>query len=130
MLGAGLFGDLPAEAVSHATRVTAPERGVAKEYGEYLVNISGCSDCHGPQLNGGKSPDPAQTWISPNLTPGGELASWTEEQFITALRMGITPSGRQLSAAMPQEYRNFYDDELQAIWLYLQSLPKLPQYTE
>lgn len=74
--------------------------------------------------------DPAQTWISPNLTPGGELASCTDEQFITALRTDVTPSGRQLSAAMPQDYRSFYDDELQAIWLSLQSLPKLPQYTE
>ena len=26
-------------------------------------------------------------------------------------------------------YSKFYDEELQAIWLYLQLLPKLPQYT-
>jgi hypothetical protein len=29
-----------------------------------------------------------------------------------------------------KDYRLFYDDELKAIWLYLQSLPKLAQYTE
>jgi hypothetical protein len=29
-----------------------------------------------------------------------------------------------------EEYRNLHDYELQAIWMYLQSLPKLPQYTE
>jgi hypothetical protein len=70
--------------------------------------------------------------ISHYLTPGGELAFWTEEDFSNTMRTGITPSGHQLDPAlMPwQDYRNFYDEELQAIWLYLQSLPKLPQYTE
>ena len=32
---------------------------------------------------------------------------------------------------MPWEtYKLFTDDELKAIYMYLQSLPKLPQYTE
>lgn len=131
LAAAGVLGDMPVEVVSHETQVTAPERGVSAEYGEYLVNTNDCRLCHGPQLNGGKSPDPTATWISPNLTPGGELGSWTEEQFINALRTGVTPSGHELNENMPwQGYRKFYDDELKAIWLYLQSLPELEQYTE
>jgi len=131
MMGAGLLGDLPAEVVSHDIHVTAPERGVSAEYGEYMVNTNDCRICHGPQLNGGKSPDPTATWISPNLTPGGELGFWTEEDFVNTIRTGVTPSGHQLSDNMPwKDYRNFYDDELKAIWLYLQSLPKLEQYSE
>ncbi len=31
------------------------------------------------------------------LTPGGELAFWSEEEFIATLRTGVTPSGHQLS---------------------------------
>jgi mono/diheme cytochrome c family protein len=111
--------------------VTAPERGVTVEYGEYLVNINDCHICHGPNLNGGPFPDPTITLISPNITPGGELGFWTEEQFIHTIQTGVTPSGHQLSDHMPwKDYRLFYDDEFKAIWLYLQSLPKLPQYTE
>jgi mono/diheme cytochrome c family protein len=132
LLAAGMLGQLPAEAVSHDVHVTAPERGVSVEYGEYLVNTNDCRVCHGPDLNGGPFPDPSITKISPNLTPGGELGFWTEEQFINTLRTGTTPSGYELDPSlMPwKDISKFYDDELKAVWLYLQSLPKLPQYTE
>jgi len=131
LLATGVLGNLPVESVSHDVHVTAPASGVSVEYGEYLVNTNDCRVCHGPQLNGGSSPDPTMTWISPNLTPGGELGFWTEEQFINALRTGTTPSGHQLNDEMPWKvYKSFYDDELRAIWLYLQSVPKLEQYTK
>ena len=132
MLAAGMLGDLPVEAVSHEVNVTAPEVGATVEYGEYMVNTNDCRICHGPGLNGGPFPDPTIKFISPNLTPGGDLASWTEEDFINAIRTGNTPEGYALNPSlMPwKEYSNFYDDELKAIWLYLESIPELPQYTE
>jgi mono/diheme cytochrome c family protein len=132
MLAAGMLGKLPVESVSHATQVAAPAKGVSKEYGEYMVNTNDCRVCHGPKLNGGLFPDPTIQKISPNLTPGGELAGWTEDLFITTLRTGFTPGGRNLdNKFMPwQDYSKFYDDELKAIWLYLQSLPAERQYTE
>jgi mono/diheme cytochrome c family protein len=74
MAGAGLLGDLPVEVVSHDVHVTSPERGVSVEYGEYIVNTNDCRVCHGPNLNGGASPDPTVTWISPNLTPAANSA--------------------------------------------------------
>ena len=132
MLAAGMLGQLPAESVSHKVHVTAPERGVSVEYGEYMVNTNDCRVCHGPNLNGGPYPDPTIKLISPNLTPGGELAFWTEEQFINTIRTGVTPGGYELNPdRMPwKDYRYMLDDELKAIFMYLQSLPKLPQYTE
>jgi len=131
LLAAGVLGKLPAEAVSHDVHVTAPARGATPEYGEYLVNTNDCRVCHGPNLNGGDHPDPTIKKISPNLTPGGELGFWTEEQFINTIRSGKTPGGHELDAElMPWKYsRLFEDDELKAIWAYLQSLPKLSQYT-
>jgi len=132
MMAAGMLGKLPVETVSHATQVAAPTVGVNKEYGEYMVNTNDCRVCHGPNLNGGPFPDPTIQKISPNLTPGGELGLWTEEQFITTIRTGVTPGGHNLdNEFMPwKDYSKFYDDELKAIWLYLQSVPKLEQYTQ
>lgn len=132
MLAAGMLGKLPVESVSHATQVAAPAKGATKEYGEYMVNTNDCRVCHGPKLNGGPFPDPTVTKISPNLTPGGELAAWTEDQFITTIRTGVTPGGHNLdNEFMPwKSYSKFYDDELKAIWLYLQALPVESQYTE
>jgi mono/diheme cytochrome c family protein len=132
MLAAGMLGQLPVESVSHATQVAAPAIGVNQEYGKYMVDTNDCRVCHGPNLNGGPFPDPTITKISPNLTPGGELGFWTEEQFMTTIRTGVTPSGHNLdNEFMPwKDYSKFYDDELKAIWLYLQSVPAESQYTE
>jgi hypothetical protein len=47
---------------------------------------------------------------------------------MTTLRTGVTPSGYQLKPAMPWKYfGQMTDDELKAVWLYLQSLPPLDQ---
>jgi mono/diheme cytochrome c family protein len=117
--------------VSHAIHVTAPEVGVTPEYGKYLVDTNDCQVCHGPNLNGGPYPDPTIKKISPNLTPGGEPGFWTETQFVHTIRTGTTPGGSKLNPdLMPwQIYSKFEDNELKAIWAYLQSLPKLAQYT-
>ena len=132
MLAAGILGELPVESVSHENHVATPVPGVSVEYGEYLANTNDCKVCHGPDMNGAPFPDPTITKISPNLTPGGELGFWTEEEFINVIRAGVTPSGRELdNEFMPwKDYSKFYDDEIKALWLYLGSLPKLEQYSE
>jgi len=131
MLAAGIFGKLPVESVSHATHVSAPAAGANPEYGQYMVDTNDCRVCHGQALAGGPFPDPTITLVSPNLTPGGELGFWTEEQFINTIRTGVTPGGHQLNEHMPWKiYNRMHDDELKAIWLYLHSLPKLPQWTK
>ena len=132
MLAAGMLGELPVESVSHATQVDAPAKGVNLEYGKYMVDTNDCRICHGPKLNGGPFPDPTIQKISPNLTPGGEVAFWSEGDFINTIRTGVTPSGHELDNDFMawKNYRNMTDDELKAIFMYLQSVPKLPQYTE
>jgi hypothetical protein len=131
LLAAGMLGKLPAEAVSHAVHVTAPARGVTVEYGKYLVDTNDCRTCHSQNLNGGPYPNPTIKIITPNLTLGGEVGFWSETDFMNAIHTGVTPGGRQLSEYMPwRVYKLFTDDELKAIYLYLQSVPKLPQYTK
>ena len=108
---------------------SAPEEGVTAAYGEYMVNIALCGECHGANLAGvtlaeGEDGPPE----GPNLTPGGDLGNWTEADFINTIRTGQTPSGRQLDGEqMPWGVLSqMSDTELQAIWAYLQTLPALP----
>lgn len=100
----------------------APPEAETAEYGAYLVQIGQCTACHGPELAGGQVTPSSP--IGPNLTPGGELGDWSEDEFITAIRSGMEPSGRQLDTFMPWQYfGGMSDTELGALWAYLQSLP-------
>ncbi len=118
------LGEAPAEMIDHeGERSSAPPAGATAEYGELLVTVGTCKDCHSANLAGGR-PGPNEPW-GPNLTPGGRLASWTEADFVAVMREGKAPD-RQLSEAMPwQSYRGMTDEELQAVWLYLSGLDAL-----
>ena len=122
---AGQFDLVPAEKVDHdGRRPVAPEPGLTVEYGQYMA--VGCTGCHGPGFSGGPIPGVPPEWPeAANITPGGELANWTEQEFIDTLRNGLTPSGKQLNPEyMPwPTFGQMTDDELRAMWLYLQSLP-------
>ena len=117
---------VPAELIDHdAPRPPAPQRGVTAEYGEYLAGL--CTLCHGPGFSGGLIPGaPPGDPPALNLTPAGSLQRWTFEEFITAMRTGVTPDGRQLrDQYMPYKslFGDMTDEEWQAVWLYLKSLP-------
>jgi len=75
-------------------------------------------------------------WVGPwgvsfamNLTPDKEtgLGSWTEKMFIDALRNGKHQgTGRPILPPMPWIwYRYMTDDDLKAVFAYLQSLPPI-----
>jgi mono/diheme cytochrome c family protein len=127
----GAFGNLLyAETIQHDVRPPAPAVGLTVEYGKYLADAHGCKSCHGEALSGDQPAEPGAP-LAPNLTPGGELAVWTEADFFNTLRTGVTPSGHELSESMPwQGLGKMTDDELKAVWLYLQALPALETTTE
>ena len=122
--------DLPllaAERIDHdAARPPAPPVGVTVEYGKYLAVR--CTGCHGENLSGGKIPGTPPDWPPAlNLTPypGAAVAQWSEAQFVQALRTGVTPRGNQFDTKyMPWKVLGqMTDDEMEAVWLYLKSLP-------
>ncbi len=121
----GQFDLVPAEKIDHsAARPTAPQPGVTAEYGEYMA--MGCVGCHGPGYSGGPIPGVPPEWPpAKNITPGGNSANWSEEEFMHVMRTGYTPEEVQLAPEyMPwPSYAAMTDEELQALWLYLQSLP-------
>jgi len=117
---------LPAELIPHdAPRPVPPEPGITPEYGEYLTYS--CRVCHGLTFSGGEIPGFPPEWPSaPNLTSGkgSRLPTWGEEGFIEIIRTG-EKHGRTIDADyMPwKSYRHMSDDELRAVYTYLQSLP-------
>lgn len=101
-----------------------PEPGVSVEYGQYLSAI--CSICHGKDLSGVDEPGGGT-----NLTPGGKIGTWSEEDFIRALRTGVEPDGSMIDQElMPTRiFGKLNETELKALWMYLQSLPPVVKPT-
>lgn len=113
------------------------------ERGAYLVEVAQCANCHtkraatgslkGPRLAGGWAMpvegDPEHVFVTPNLTPDPEtgiLATWTEEQFVARFRAGKTFA----ASHMPwTAYGQMDEDDLRAIYRYLQSLPPVRNAT-
>ena len=64
-----------------------------------------------------------------NLTPDAEtgLGKWTQETFIRAIRTGRHEGqGRPILPPMPyMQYRNATDEDLSAIFSFLQSIPSI-----
>ena len=92
-----------------------------REYGDYLATTGSCKSCHLQSLSGGVPI--GRNLLSTNITPR-RIGNWTEADFKKALRDGIRPDGRVLSAVMPWPYtRLMTDDEIHALWLYVHSVP-------
>jgi mono/diheme cytochrome c family protein len=123
---AGLF---PAYAIDQAApHVTSVSPTVSAEYGEYLARP--CTGCHGLDYAGGRIPGggpdaPPAGNLTPDPTAG--IGSWTEAEFVRAMREGTRPDGSAIDTAMPWEaFSRFTDDELGALWLFLRSLRAIP----
>ena len=103
---------------------------VSAVYGKYLASIA-CAGCHGDGLSGGPIPGaPPSFPPAANLTPSGEVGGWSAADFQKALQTGVTPAGKTLNEFMP--YKVFADltsDEVQALWLYIHSMPARPAGT-
>ena len=107
--------------------------------GKYLVEIMTCTECHTPGALLGK-PDlnnplggsevgyeipGSGIYYGANLTPDKEtgIGGWTEAQIITAIRTGVRPDGRILSAVMPwRDFAALNNKDAKAIAVYLKSL--------
>jgi mono/diheme cytochrome c family protein len=125
LIAVGAFGDLISVENLDRDRhdFTAPAEATTAAYGQYLATLNGCRGCHGHNLTGGRSPDPAAP-PAPDITPAGRLGAWSERTFFALMRSGLAPDGRVLSPTMPwQPLSHMSDSELRAIWRYLHSLP-------
>jgi cytochrome c553 len=117
MIDLGLSGEVVRAAkIDH---FTAPPKPPSDE-GAYLVQIGGCTFCHGAGLNGGQGLEPGAP-RGPDLTRGGGLGGQGYAAFAAVMRTGTALDGHAIDPRfMPwQGYRRMSDDELRAVWEYL-----------
>lgn len=101
--------------------------------GEYLSKAAGCLGCHTEERKdaaayaGGRAlKTPFGTFYGPNITPHKEagIGSWTEADFMRAMREGRRPDGANLFPAFPYpSFTKMSDGDLKDLWAYLRSLP-------
>lgn len=104
--------------------------------GEYLVRgPMGCGNCHTPQGPDGPLPgmelagqlvedSPAMKAYAPNITPGGDVANWSDDELARAIREGVLPDGSVIGPPMPIGlYRMLSDDDLAAVVAFLRTVP-------
>ena len=105
--------------------------------GEYIAKAGDCIACHTNSPQKGKvfagglpMQTPFGTIFSPNITPDKEtgIGGWTEEQFIKAMRQGISPQGHYYYPAFPYLYfSTVTTEDLKALKVYLDSIPAVNQ---
>ncbi len=121
--------------------VTAPPAGPSVEYGEYLAGpIAHCIECHttfGPQgpmfdthlgAGGFAFHGPWGVSIAPNITSHEDgLAQYSDDELKMMIASGVRPDGSRMRPPMGYaHYAQMSSDDLQAIVLYLRTIPALP----
>ncbi|MFH7813233.1 MULTISPECIES: c-type cytochrome [Acetobacter] len=120
---------------THA-HAAAPPASV--ENGRYLARAADCEVCHtaegGTPYAGGRafSLPGVGVMYAPNITPDktAGIGAWTDQQFVDAVRKGLSPHWKHLYPAMPYPaYARMSDAEVRDIRAYLATLPPSPQKT-
>jgi mono/diheme cytochrome c family protein len=135
-----------------AGTVPAPNRADTLHYGEYLVTVGGCADCHTP-LNQGRPVAGMEfaggqpfvttlgTVVTANITPDQDtgIGKWSEDFFIQKFaeyrdyaEHGPPPlSGPQAFTLMPWlSMSHLATDDLKAIYTYLHTVKPVRHYVD
>lgn len=117
-------------------RVTLASADDRVKRGQYLVEGPGhCGECHTPRdaLGGFKTgmwlaggPNPEGKGKIPNITPGGDIGKWTEEDIVSYLETGMTPEFDSVGGTMVEVQKNMAKlpaEDRVAIAAYLKAIP-------
>lgn len=120
-----------------------PSENDEVKYGEYLVNATGCVDCHSKREKGNIIPgtefgggmefiQPGGIVRSPNITGDDStgIGSWTKESFTARFKMYANADYKpaplkqgELNTPMPWSmYAGMKEKDIEAIYAYLKSL--------
>jgi mono/diheme cytochrome c family protein len=115
--------------LSVAPALAATPAEVAR--GKYIFGATGGCGCHteskGPVNAGGRKYDgPYGTVYSANITPDIKtgIGGWTDEQIITAIRLGRRPNGERLVPVHPFiSFNGMANEDLKALVAFLRTVP-------
>jgi mono/diheme cytochrome c family protein len=104
------------------------------ENGREMFYAGGCASCHAvpkqkdvTKLGGGLAvKSPFGTFYVPNISPDlrDGIGGWSEAQFVTAMREGVSPSGAHLFPAFPYtSYAHMRVADMRDLFAYLITLP-------
>jgi mono/diheme cytochrome c family protein len=118
-------------------RVDLANADAVVKRGQYIVEGPGhCGECHTPrdELGGFKpnmwlagAPNPEGKGKIPNITPGGPIASWSEDDIASYLETGFTPDFDTVGGTMVEVQQNMAKlpkEDREAIAAYLKVIPK------
>lgn len=105
--------------------------------GKYIFGAAGGCGCHTqakqPANSGGRKYDgPFGTVYSGNITPDREtgIGGWTDDQIITAIRLGRRPNGDRLIPVHPfTVFNGMAEEDLRALVAFLRSTPAVKRAT-
>jgi hypothetical protein len=130
--------------------VSAPDTNNLVAYGRYIaIHQLECYTCHSEDFAKNDYLDPEKSpgffgggntlndkeghkLLSLNLTMDEKtgIGSWTEDEFVTAIKTGILPNGQPALRYPMEPYANLTDKEAKAIYAYLKTVPKINNKVE
>jgi mono/diheme cytochrome c family protein len=131
VLGATLATCLLMAGVVPASAQGTPASAAEVARGRYIFGATGGCGCHtvpkGPINAGGRRYDgPFGTVFAANITPDRQtgIGTWTDEQVITAIRLGRRPNGERLLPVHPfTVFNGMAEEDLKALVSFLRTTP-------
>ena len=105
--------------------VVIPTDSAGIAHGRHVARaIAKCLDCHGMNYTGKAFLDDPMLGriVAPNITPGGVVKNYSDEDWIRALRHGIKPNGQSVVVMPSYEFNHLSDEDLGAVIAYMKSL--------
>jgi mono/diheme cytochrome c family protein len=133
----GVASCLLALSTAAQAQVTPPSAAdVAR--GRYMFGATGGCGCHTvpkgqPNAGGRKYEGPFGTVYSSNITPDRQtgIGGWTDEQIITAIRLGRRPNGERLLPVHPfPVFNGMAEEDLRAIVAFLRTTKPVSRQKE
>lgn len=143
---AAMFGPLPA---GNTAENKKPDQADKVKYGQYLVTMAACAECHTPM--GPQGPDYSKVFSGgfvfdnpvlkvavANITPDSAtgIGSWSEETFVNKFKanasdqMVNTKPGRKNTFMPWYMYGKMKEDDLKAIYAYLRTVKPISNKVE
>ena len=110
--------------------LVVPSDSASIALGSHIATIKGCNDCHGSDYAGNLVVDDPGLGLltAPNITTGkgglnSRYTSFTDADYIRAIKHGIDKEGKSLKLMPAYEYNSLSNQDMGALIGYLKSIP-------